>query len=95
MIEICKSKLKEHVVYARIIHDTERLKTNYKIMDLANPLVDANEREYLTEFTQESTPTLNTKAFLLLYNEDGLGRLMKDPELTINTTFKVLNSFKK
>jgi len=38
---------------------------------------------------------LNTKAFLLLYNEDGLGRLMKDPELTINTTFKVLNSFKK
>ena len=95
LIEICKSKLKEHVVYARIIHDTERLKTNYKIMDLANPLVDANEREYLTEFTQESTPTLNTKAFLLLYNEDGLGRLMKDPELTINNTFKVLNSFKK
>ena len=95
LLEICKSKLKEHVVYARIIHDTERLKTNYKIMDLANPLVDANEREYLTEFTEEPTPTLNTKAFLLLYNEDGLGRLMKDPELTINTTFKVLNSFKK
>jgi hypothetical protein len=64
-------------------------------MDLANPLVDANEREYLTEFTEEPTPTLNTKAFLLLYNEDGLGRLMKDPELTINNTFKVLNSFKK
>ena len=46
LLEICKNKLKEHVVYARIIHDVERLKTNYKIMDLANPLIDANEKEY-------------------------------------------------
>jgi DNA polymerase-1 len=95
LLKICENKLKEHIVYARVLSDEKRLRTNYKIMDLSNPLVDDNEKEYLEELTQESSPALNIKTFMLLYNEDGLGRLMKDPELTINNTFKVLNSFKK
>ena len=95
LLSICELKLKEHIVYARILNDEKRLRTNYKIMDLANPLVDDNEKEYLEETSQEPAPALNTKTFMLLYNEDGLGRLMKDPELTINNTFKVLNSFRK
>jgi len=95
LMDIAEAKLKEHVIYARILQDEDRLKNNFKIMDLGKPLVDEVEKQYIEEFTQESAPALNTKAFMLLYNEDGLGRLMKDPELTINNTFKVLNSFKK
>jgi DNA polymerase-1 len=95
LMEIAESKLKEHVIYARVLHDEERLRNNYKIMDLGKPLVDEVEKQFLEEFSEELPPALNTKAFMLLYNEDGLGRLMKDPELTINNTFKVLNSFKK
>jgi DNA polymerase-1 len=95
LMDIAESKIKEHVVYARIIQDEDRLKNNYKIMDLGKPLVDEVEKQFLEEFSQELPPALNSKAFMLLYNEDGLGRLMKDPELTINNTFRVLNSFKK
>jgi 5'-3' exonuclease len=95
LMDIAESKLKEHVIYARVLQDEDRLKNNYKIMDLGKPLVDEVEKQYLEEFSQESAPALNTKAFMLLYNEDGLGKLMKDPELTINNTFKVLNSFRK
>jgi DNA polymerase-1 len=95
LMDIAESKLKEHVVYARVLHDKARLKNNFKIMDLGKPLVDEVEKQYLEELSEELPPALNTKAFMLLYNEDGLGRLMKDPELTINNTFKVLNSFKK
>ena len=95
LMDIAESKLKEHVIYARVLQDEDRLKNNYKIMDLGKPLVDEVEKQYLEEFSQESAPALNTKAFMLLYNEDGLGKLMKDPELTVNNTFKVLNSFRK
>ena len=95
LMDIAESKLKEHVVYARVLHDKARLKNNFKIMDLGKPLVDEVEKQYLEELSEELPPTLNTKAFMLLYNEDGLGRLMKDPELTINNTFKVINSFRK
>lgn len=94
LMDIAESKLKEHVVYARILQDKERLKNNYKVMDLGNPLVDEMEKQFLEELTQTPPPPLNIKAFLSLYNEDGLGKLMKDPELTINNTFKILNSFK-
>jgi hypothetical protein len=64
-------------------------------MDLGKPLVDEVEKQYLEEFSEELPPALNTKAFMLLYNEDGLNKLMKDPELTLTNTFKVINSFKK
>ncbi len=95
LMGIAEAKLKEHVIYARVLHDEERLRNNYKIMDLGKPLVDEVEKQYLEEFSEELPPALNTKAFMLLYNEAGLGKLMKDPELTINNTFKVINSFKK
>jgi hypothetical protein len=92
---IAESKLKEHIIYARVLQDEERLRNNYKIMDLGKPLVDEVEKQYLEEFSEELPPVLNTKAFMLLYNEDGLNKLMKDPELTLTNTFKVINSFKK
>ena len=95
IMDIAESKLKEHIIYARVLQDEERLRNNYKIMDLGKPLVDEVEKQFLEEFSQELPPALNIKAFMLLYNEDGLGKLMKDPELTLNNTFKVINSFKK
>ena len=95
LMDIAESKLKEHVIYARVLQDEERLRNNYKIMDLGKPLVDEVEKQFLEEFSQELPPVLNTKSFMLLYNEDGLGKLMKDPELTLNNTFKVINSFRK
>lgn len=95
LMGIAESKLKEHVIYARVLQDENRLRNNFKIMDLGKPLVDEVEKQYLEELSEELPPALNTKAFMLLYSEDGLGRLMKDPELTINNTFKVINSFRK
>lgn len=95
LIEICASKYKEHIVYSRVVFEEKRLENNFRIMDLGNPLIDDNEKEYLEEFIEEPTPALNTEAFLLLYNEDGIGHMIKNPEFTINDTYKVLNSFKK
>jgi len=80
---------------SRVVFDMERLENNYRIMDLSNPLMDDAEKEYLEDVVEEPTPALNTPAFLLLYNEDGIGHMIKNPEFTINDTYKVLNSFTK
>jgi hypothetical protein len=95
LIEICAAKHKEHVTYSRVVFDVERLEKNFQIMDLANPLIDDNDKAYLEEETETPTPALNLEGFLRLYNEDGLGKMIKNPEFTINDTFKILNSFRK
>ena len=95
IIEISAAKHKDHVVYSRVVFDMERLENNFRIMDLGNPLMDDTEKEYIEDITEELTPALNTQAFLLLYNEDGIGHMIKNPEFTINDTYKVLNSFTK
>lgn len=93
LIDICSSKHKEHVVYSRVVFDIERLEKTYQIMDLANPLIDDNDKAYLEEETELPTPALNIEGFLRLYHEDGLGKLIKNPEFTLNDTYKILNSF--
>ena len=95
LIEICAAKHKEHVTYSRVVFDVERLEKNYRIMDLANPLMDDNDKEYIQEEVETPTPALNLEGFLRFYNEDGLGKMIKNPEFTINDTFKILNSFSK
>ena len=75
--------------------EEERLRNTFKIMDLENPLIDDNDEEFLDFMIEESTPSLNLEAFLLLYNEDGLGKLIKNPEFTLNDVYKVINSFSK
>ena len=95
LVEICAAKHKEHVVYSRVVFDMERLENNFRIMDLENPLIDDNDRAYMEESVEESVSALKLEAFLRLYHEDGLGKLIKNPEFALNDTYKVLNSFSK
>jgi DNA polymerase-1 len=95
LFEIAEQKHKEHVVYARIAFERNRLEQNYKIMNLKKPLLGDNDKEFLEEFAEDDTLVLNTEAFLRFYHDDGLGHLIKNVEFWVNDTFKVLNSFNK
>ena len=90
---IAVDKLEEHVVYARVVQDIKRLETNFKLMDLDKPLIDDKDKEYLREVESSLPPTLNTEAFLRLYNEDGIGKMIRNVDFWIKDIFKVLNSF--
>jgi 5'-3' exonuclease len=94
IFEIASSKYKEHVIYSRIAFERDRLEQNYKIMNLQNPLLDSSDKEFLTVFAEEENIALNSKAFLRLYHDDGLGHLIKNVDFWIKDTFEVLNSFK-
>jgi hypothetical protein len=63
-------------------------------MNLQSPLLDSSDKEFLTVFAEEENIALNSKAFLRLYHDDGLGHLIKNVDFWIKDTFEVLNSFK-
>lgn len=95
IFNISANKHKEHEVYARVVLDRVRLENNFKIMNLSNPLISDEEKEFLEMIIEEDTPQLNVTEFMNYYNEDGLGRIIKNTEYWLNNTFKILNSFKK
>ena len=95
IFNISANKHKEHEVYARVVLDRVRLENNFKIMNLSNPLISDEEKEFLEMIIEEDTPHLNVTEFMNYYNEDGLGRIIKNTEYWLNNTFKILNSFKK
>jgi 5'-3' exonuclease len=90
LMNICESKYKEHIIYSKILFDKERLKNNFKIMNLGKPLIDDSDKQYMDTEILNPTPQLNISDFISLYNEDELGKIMKNPEYTINNTFKIL-----
>jgi DNA polymerase-1 len=91
--DISEEKLKDHVVYARIINEFDRLENNYKLMDLTNPLLDEQDKSDLEDYTKLSAPTLNPESFLRIYNEDGIGKMIRNVDFWLKDIFKILNSF--
>jgi DNA polymerase-1 len=93
IIDIAAEKYKEHIIYSRVVLADKDLRKNFKIMDLANPMMDDLEKEYVEGFIDTSPPVLSPLPFLKFYQEDGLKHLIKNPEFWINNIFKTLNSF--
>ena len=94
LYNICKGKYKEHIIYSRVIHDYDTLQKHYKIMDLGNPLVDENEKRYIEQTVSDAPGKIKAADFLKMYNEDGLGHILKNVEFWIRNTFTTLSSFK-
>jgi hypothetical protein len=64
-------------------------------MDLQNPLVDESQIRILKEAIDKQVPSLDIPSFIHLYNEDGLGNILKNANYWLQENFKVLNSFRK
>jgi len=88
--EICEGKFKEHLIYARFLQDFEQLKVNYKIMDLTNPLMDEEGKKYVRDTIKETQLNFNTELFLLMAEEDGLERLIRNPQYWVKDIFENL-----
>jgi hypothetical protein len=95
LYDISETKLKENVIYARLLHDFEELEKSYKVMNLHNPMIDDNDREFISEVIEEPAPEPNNILFIKFYNEDGLRHLIKNVEFWIQSTFKDLISYNK
>jgi 5'-3' exonuclease len=87
---ISVEKLKENVIYARIIQNFESLKTNYKIMDLSKPMIDKNDEIFLDELVASKDHQYLPDQFVSMYNIDQLGGIIRNVEYWIKDCFESL-----
>jgi DNA polymerase-1 len=94
IFDISEAKLKEHVVYARVLQQQSQLETSYKVMDLSNPMIDDKGIEYLNNLVEEELPDLNDDIFVKMYNEDQLGGMIRNVEFWLKDIFEKFKSYK-
>lgn len=87
LFDLSEERLKESVVYARVIQDWDKLLNTKKIMDLEIPMVSDEEKEYLTQLPLDPLNELRILEFISLYNEDGLNHIIKNTEFWLKDTF--------
>ena len=79
--------MKDHVVYARVIHGQEELEKNYSVMDLSNPMLSKDEKNYLDKVVSSKEIHYHPDEFISMYNEDQLGGLIRNVEFWIKDVF--------
>lgn len=90
ILDICKNKYKDHIVYARILQGISDLEKNYKLMDLSNPMLDKKEKEYLNKVVESKDQNYLPEQFTALYNEDKLGGMIRNVDFWLRDNFEKL-----
>jgi DNA polymerase-1 len=88
LLDIAEAKLKEHVVYARILHDIEGLENKYKIMDLSNPMMSDKDKEYVDDFVKNTQLEFHPEEFVQMCEEDQLGNLIRNTDFWVRDIFR-------
>ena len=95
IFDISARKFKEHIVYSRIVHERNRIETNYKVMDLSIPLIDDRGIEHVERLIDEDLPDLNIELFTQFYDEDKLGGMIRNLDSWLKDIFLQFPHYKK
>jgi len=90
IFNICESKFKDHVVYARVLQNMDEIENNYKIMNLENPMISNKEKEYLDKVVNSDIPPYIPEQFVAFYNQDKLGGMIRNVEFWVKDIFEKL-----
>lgn len=92
---ICAERFKKHIIYCRALEDFDNLRKAHKIMDLSNPMLDDQERDYILNEVNEPPYELNTETFLRFYHRDGLGNVLKNVDYWIKENWSAIDRYNK
>jgi DNA polymerase-1 len=90
LLDLSESRLKEHITYARVLHDVPLLEDKYKIMDLSNPMMDDKDKMFIDKFVETTQLNYLPSEFIKMYHEDQLGNLIRNVDIWIKDIFKEL-----
>lgn len=90
LLDLAESRLKEHVVYARVLHDITGLESKYKIMDLSNPMISDGDKLKIDDLAKNLPLNFYPEEFIEMYYEDQIGGLIRNVEFWIQDVFKEL-----
>lgn len=77
---IAEEKIEGKKIFAKILHNWERVETNFKLMDLHDTALDDKEIQYVEEILKSPIPDLQTGAFLHLMEKDKIEGITKNTE---------------
>jgi len=90
LLDLAESRLKEHVVYARVLHDITGLENKYKIMDLSNPMISDSDKLKIDDLAKNLPLNFYPEGFIKMYYEDQIGGLIRNVEFWVQDIFKEL-----
>ena len=78
--KVAEENLDGKKIFAKIIHNWDRVLTNFELMDLHITSLDDKEKEYVNEVLNSPVPSLQTGAFLRLLEKDKIEGITKNTE---------------
>jgi len=90
LLDLCENKLKDHIIYARVLHDIELLENKYKVMDLSNPMIDDKDKMFIDKFVENTPINYLPSQFIEMYQQDQLGGLIRNVDIWIKEVFENL-----
>ena len=94
IFSVCEDKLDSKKIFAKIIHEWDRVETNYKLMNLHESVLDNSEKDTILEIIKDDIPDLQAGAFLHLLDSDKIEGVTKNTEGWLEN-FRGLTVFKK
>jgi len=78
--EIQMDKDKPKKIFAKIIHNWDRVLKNYELMNLHDSVLDDKEKNHILDIIKSGIPDLQTGAFLHLLDQDKIEGITKNTE---------------
>ena len=88
IFDLCEAKLGEHVIYARVLQHRPDLEKGYQVMDLSNPMLSNQDKEYLQHLVETNDFQYLPEQFVEFYNSDGLGGIIRNVEFWVKDVFE-------
>tara|TARA_B100000035_G_scaffold223353_1_gene191911 strand:- start:4162 stop:5190 length:1029 start_codon:yes stop_codon:yes gene_type:complete len=90
LLDLCENKLKDHVIYARVLHDVELLENKHKVMDLSNPMIDDKDKMFIDKFVKDESLNYLPSQFIEMYKQDQLGGIIRNVDIWLKDNFENL-----
>ena len=92
--KICNEKLQTKKIFAQILYDWDKVRTNYELMNLLEPRLGDYEIVHILDKIKEPTPSLQAVTFLSMLESDQIEALNKNVEGWLEI-FRPLSTYKK
>lgn len=93
LLEKCEEGKKP--VHENILNFKRQLEINKQLMDLHEPNISDNDKEFLAYIIENPTKDFNNQQFIKFYNEDQLGNSISNLQTWLYTKFNELSKYKK
>ena len=78
--KVAEEKLEGKKIFAKILHNWDRVEKNFQMMDLHDTVLDEKEIEYVEKVLHSTVPDLQTGAFLHHMDQDKIEGITKNTE---------------